>query len=118
VAPALGAYLGQVTIDRFGGHWEADSEDPSEWRVELEPVEFRFHPIGMAAEALRQEEVEGYDASFSTRPSLMGPLGEALAAVPPVEESYFYSLTGRFETIEHAVSIVAELERQKREDLN
>jgi hypothetical protein len=118
VAPALGAYLGQVAIERFGGRWVADSDNPAEWRVELEPVEFRFYPVGMAAEALRQDEVEGYDASFSTKPGWMAPLGDALAAVPPVEESYYYSLTGRFETIEHAISIVAELERLKREDLN
>ena len=48
----------------------------------------------MAAEALRGEEVEGYDASFATREDLMGPLSEALETSPPVDEDYYYSLTG------------------------
>jgi hypothetical protein len=48
----------------------------------------------------------------------MDRLAEALASVPPVEESYYYSLTGRLETVEHAVAIVAEFERQKKETTN
>jgi hypothetical protein len=115
IAPALGAYLGEVAIARFGGRWVLEGADAAAWRVELEPVELRFFPTGMAAEALRSGEVEGYDASFATRPEWTGPLEEALAAMPPVEESYYYSLTGRFETLEHAVDVLVELERQKRE---
>src|SRR5262245_3623413 len=53
VAPAFGAYLGQVAIGKFGGRWVLESEDPSEWRVELQPAPLRFFPVGMAAEALR-----------------------------------------------------------------
>ncbi|HZS35637.1 MAG TPA: hypothetical protein VFF06_02360, partial [Polyangia bacterium] len=41
VAPALGAYLGEVAIARFGGRWVIESANPAEWRVELEPVELR-----------------------------------------------------------------------------
>jgi hypothetical protein len=115
VAPALGAYLGEVAIARLGGAWILDGDDPAAWRVELEPVELRFYPVGMAAAALRGEEVDGYDASFATRPELMGPLAQALAAAPPVDEAYFYSLTGRFETLVHAVEILVELARQKKE---
>jgi hypothetical protein len=109
VAPALGAYLGEVAIGKLGGRWVLEAEDPAEWRVEIDPVELRFHPVGMAAEALRGDEVEGYDASFSTRPSLMGPLLEQLSRVPPVEHEYYYSLTGRLETLEHAAEILSEL---------
>ncbi len=115
VAPALGVYLGQVAIARFGGSWVADSDDPADWRVELAPAPLWFHPVGMAAEALRGEEVEGYDASFATRDDLMGPLLEALESSPPVDEAYYYSLTGRFETLTHALDILVELERQKQD---
>ena len=118
VAPAVGSYFGEVAIEHFGGYWVAEGDDPATWRVELDPVELRFYPIGMAAEALRQDEVEGYDASFTTKPMWMELLGDALARVPPVEEDYYYSLTGRLETIEHAVSIIAELERRKKEEQN
>lgn len=117
VAPALGAYLGQVAIKRFGGRWVTDGE-PAEWRVELEPAPLTFHPVGMAAEALRGEEVEGYDASFATREDLMGPLLEALESAPPVDEAYYYSLTGRLETLAHALDLLIEIERRKRDKLN
>ena len=72
----------------------------------------------MAAEALRQAEVEGYDASFFTRDDLMGPLLEALESAPPVDQAYYYSLTGRFETLTHALDILVELERRKRDQAN
>ena len=89
VAPALGAHLGQVAIAKFGGRWVVDSENLAEWRVELEPVPLRFWPVGMAAEALRSDEVDGYDSSFLSDSPLMGLLLEALPAqVPPVEPEY------------------------------
>jgi hypothetical protein len=118
VAPALGAYLGEVAIAKLGGRWIVEGSDPAEWQVELEAAPLHFHPVGMAAEALRTGEVEGYDASFNTREDLIGPLMEALETVPPVDENYYYSLTGRLETLEHAAEILAELERRKREQTN
>jgi hypothetical protein len=118
VAPALGAYLGQVAIKRFGGKWIAEGDDPADWRVELDPAPLWFYPVGMAAEALRGEEVDGYDASFATRENLMGPLFEALETAPPVDEAYYYSLTGRFETLTHALDILVEIERRAREKSN
>jgi hypothetical protein len=117
VAPALGAYLGQVAIKRFGGKWVVEGE-PAEWRVEFEPAPLSFHPVGMAAEALRGGEVEGYNATFAARTDLMGALLEALEAAPPVDEDYYYSLTGRFETLTHALDILVELERINREKTN
>jgi hypothetical protein len=72
----------------------------------------------MAAEALRGAEVDGYDASFATRDDLMGPLLEALESSPPVDEAYYYSLTGRLETLAHALDILVEIERRHREKSN
>jgi hypothetical protein len=118
VAPALGAYFGQVAIARFGGKWVIEGANPADWRVELAPAPLTFHPVGMAAEALRGEEVEGYDAAFTTREDLMGPLDEALESTPPVDEAYYYSLTGRLETLAHALDILIEIERRKRDKLN
>jgi hypothetical protein len=116
VAPALGSYLGEVAIRKFGGRWVLDSENPAEWRVELEPVPLRFWPVGMAAEALRGDDVEGYDASFAADPALMGALLEQLSRVPPVEHDYYYSLTGRLETLTHAVEILVELRKPEPEE--
>src|SRR3954451_2608008 len=59
VAPALGAYLGEVAIAKMGGRWIMESAaDPADWQVELEAAPLHFHPVGMAAEALRGGEVE------------------------------------------------------------
>src|SRR3954447_3914938 len=52
VAPALGAYLGQVAIAKLGGRWLVEGTDPADWQVELEAAPLHFHPVGMAAEAL------------------------------------------------------------------
>ena len=114
VAPALGAYFGEVVIAKLGGAWALDGEDPARWRVELEPVELRFYPVGMAAAALRGGEVDGYDDSFGTRPELMARLSEALAMSPVVEADYFYSLTGRLETLTHVTELLVEIERRLR----
>jgi hypothetical protein len=120
VAPALGAYLGQVAIARLGGRWKPETMagEPADWQIELAAAPLTFYPVGMAAEALRGGEVDGYDASFATREELMGPLLEALEAAPPVDEGYYYSLTGRLETLIHAADILVELERRKREKSN
>jgi hypothetical protein len=48
----------------------------------------------------------------------MEPLAEALSASPPVDEAYYYSLTGRLETIEHAIQILLELKRREQEEKN
>jgi hypothetical protein len=121
IAPAIGAYFGELAIGRFGGAWriEREGDDPAAWRVELAgAAPLTFSPVGKAAAALRGEEVDGYDASFATSDELLAPLGEALAATPPVDERYFYSLTGRLETLECALDILAELMRRKREHEN
>jgi hypothetical protein len=115
LAPALGVYFGEVARERLGGRWQLPEDDPSTWFIEVESVALTFYPVGMAAEALALEEVEGYDASFQTRPEWMEPLGEALAAAPPVEEDYYYSFTGRVETMEKVAEILTEFERRGRE---
>ncbi len=117
IAPALGAYFGEVVIARLGGHWLIEDADPNHWRVELEPAPLTFHPVGMAAEALRGGEVDGFDGTFITRNDLTGPLSQALEGAPPVDAGYYYSLTGRLETLEHVTDLLVEIERKRREPL-
>jgi hypothetical protein len=118
LAPALGAYFGQVVIDRLGGAWRTEARDPADWTVEIAgptgaPL-IAFHPVAMAASALREDEVEGLDASIVPPPQLANALSDALAAAAPVDEAYYYSLTGRLETLEHAFEILVELDRRAR----
>jgi hypothetical protein len=112
VAAAIGCYFGEVVIGHLGGAWEVSEEDPAEWIVALEAAPLRFRPVAMAAEAIRKDDLEEYDAAISVPAALEEPLAEALAAVGPVEADYYYSLTGRLETLEHAASVIAELRRR------
>lgn len=115
VAPALGAYFGEVVLTRVGGHWQTGG-DPAAWRVVLDPVAVSFAPAAMAAEALRHADVAGYDASLAVPREVESVLMQALESAVPVEEDYYYSLTGRFENIEHVVEMLVELKRRKLED--
>lgn len=136
VAAAMGVYLGETMIARFGGRWlaipmepshteQADTplldsiDDPMGWRVELEAAPLVCDPLSWARQALRSDHEEEDDADDSgglvAPSSVMEPLQAALARLPPVSEEYFYSLTGRFETVSYLVEILASL-RAAEED--
>lgn len=135
VAAALGAHLGELAIARFGGRWrtlpaaaddgKTDAADPAAWRVELDAAPVVFDPIGMAVLALDPPDADGEDVStgdeiegdavgFVTRPDLREPLRAALVRSPPVSADYYYSLTGRFETLTYVVELLAEILELKR----
>jgi hypothetical protein len=95
--------------------------DPRSWRLQLAAAPIVCDPIGMAASALRAldelDEDSGADeVGFAVPSAYSEPLHDALARVPPVEVSYFYSLTGRFETLSYAVEILADLQRKEAEE--
>jgi hypothetical protein len=120
LAAALGVHLGEVAIAKYGGSWRGplppetgDPDDPATWRVELGAAPLAFDPVGMAAESLRLGDVEGYDAGLHTRPDLTAPLLEGLSRAAPVSDEYYYSLTGRFETIAYAVDLLTEMLHQR-----
>lgn len=129
IAAALGAYLGELAIGRFGGRWlvlppakdpdndnegEDESDVESRWRVELEAAPLRVDPIGMAAAALIRPPKDELDA-FVLSPGhrhLYEPLQTALGRLAPVSEDYYYSLTGRFETLVYVGDLLASLVEQ------
>src|SRR5260370_31849367 len=57
VAPALGAYFGELAIAKFGGRWrlppasDGERPDPARWPAGLAPLEPRLPPLGVAAAA-------------------------------------------------------------------
>ena len=116
VAPALGAYFGEIAIAKFGGQWQCPPDrehEPADWRIVLETGGLEFSPVGMAAAALAGGDADGYDGSFTVRPDLMERLETALSESPPVDEDYYYSLTGRLETLSQVVELLGEIERQR-----
>jgi len=134
VAAAIGVYLGETLLGRFGGRWLAipadpttmaeegtpvlDSiDDPTGWRVELEAAPLICDPLLWARQALRaDDETEAEDGGgLSVPPSLWETLQTIMARLPPVTEEYYYSLTGRFETVSYIVEILASLRAAEEE---
>ena len=116
LSAAIGCYFGELVIGKLGGEWRTEGDDPAGWTVMLEAAPITFHPVAMAAEAVRQADLEDYDAGIQVPANMEGPLEEALAAVGDVEADYYYSLTGRLETLEHVAEVLAELRRQAQEE--
>ena len=110
-------------------------DDPLGWRLQLAAVPLLVDPIGMARRALKHpapdearevdsdaapDELPGTSADgedpvgFATTPELTPPLRAALGRLPPVSYDYYYSLTGRFETLSYVVELIAELQEAQR----
>ncbi|HRI51931.1 MAG TPA: hypothetical protein PLW65_17265 [Pseudomonadota bacterium] len=110
-------------------------DDPVGWRLQLAAVPLLMDPIGMAQRALKHPSpdaarevdsdatpgalgdppADGEDpVGFATTPELTPPLRAALGRLPPVSYDYYYSLTGRFETLSYVVELIAELQEAQR----
>lgn len=116
VAAALGSYFGEVMISHLGGAWQASDEDPAAWTITVEVAPITFHPVALAACAIRQDDLPDWDSSLRVPPELSAPLADALSATAPVAADYYYSLTGRCETIEHMAALLAELRHRADEE--
>ena len=114
VAPAVGAYFGEVVRRRFGGEWRLDGE-PADWRLSLEGDALTFAPVGMAAAAVCRAEVDGFDTEMAIAPAYHEDIEAALELAAPVTEEYFYSLTGRFEALQNLLDLVAGLRARAAE---
>lgn len=103
IAPAAGAYFGEVLRRAFGARWFAPEEAPSNWRLELEGCFLYFNPVGMAVEALQLEDTEGLGAAVAVPDDLMEELHAHLEAAEPVRVEDYYLLTTRFEVLDQIV---------------
>jgi hypothetical protein len=113
VAPALGAYFGELAISKLGGQWllnedDEGADDPGTWQIELNVGPIRFYPVAIARTALVSDDIEGVDDAIHAAPAISSVLEDAMARVAPVEADYYYSLTGRLETLAWAVDVVTE----------
>ena len=115
VASTAGAYFGEVIRRRLGGRWDLGAGDPAGWRIVL-PTGLSFSPAGLVAAAIDQDDPGDLDASFDAPPRLRPHLEEVLARMGEVTEEEFYSLCGRYDTLEHLqeslLAIAAELAKQ------
>jgi hypothetical protein len=103
IAPAVGAYFGEVLRKELGARWVAPEGAPSNWRLELEGCFLYFNPVGMAVEALQLEDTEGLGAALSVDDEFTDELREHLAASGPVNLEDYYLLATRHEVIDQVV---------------
>jgi hypothetical protein len=103
VAPAIGAYLGEIMRQQFGAEWYAVGSYES-YRLYFTHVYLSFNPIGMAREALALEDQEGWHAHFELDPGDRDLIEERLSIMPDVEEDEYYLPTTRFDIVTVIVS--------------
>lgn len=135
IAAALGVYVGELLLSRFGGRWLAiptepgqtgsdetpllDSlDDPLGFRVELHVAPIICDPILWARQALlsgSDEEGEA-EGGLMVPPQLQDKLHDAMARLPPVSEEYYFSCTGRYETVCYLVELLASMQSTDVDD--
>ena len=107
LAQSAGAYFGEVVRRRFPAWWSAEGDDPTYWRVELEPVYLAFSPVQLIEDAL---ELPESDREGESRLELTEEDREAvasrLAELPPVSIEEYFATTTRLEVIEIAVEAI------------
>lgn len=105
IAAMTGAYFGETVRQCLGGSWKSETEDPAQWRIVL-PGGLSFSPVRLAlAATLRDETGEG-NADFQAPPQLMVELEGALERMGSVTATEYYSLSCRFDTLEHLQEIL------------
>jgi hypothetical protein len=98
VAPAVGAYLGEVFRHAFGAEWIAEGSHDT-WRLCFTQVFLAFNPLGMAREALTLTDEAGWHAHLELDPAEREIIEQRLASMPEVEEQEYYLPTTRFDVI-------------------
>jgi hypothetical protein len=109
----VGAYFGQVVADHLGGFWWLPSGDVYTWHICLRSVFLAFNPIGMAHAALtwslaEAQLADGPSAELRLSGRYRDSIEQRLAALPPVREADFFSLSTRLEGLEIAAAALGE----------
>jgi hypothetical protein len=110
VAPAVGAYLGEVIRQELDAEWFADGSHES-WRLYFHHVYLAFNPVGIAREAITMKEEEGWNAHLTLDPAEREVIDERLSIMPDVDEEEYYLPTTRFDVI----TVVVETLRARAE---
>jgi hypothetical protein len=103
IAPALGAYFGEVVRGRLEGFWRIPSANPHDFSVCLRVAFLAVNPIGVGYDALHGgSDHSGPRSTLRVAPEDSEYLNRRLASLPPVPESDYFLFTTRFEVLEVA----------------
>lgn len=107
IAPAVGAYFGEVVRRHLRGFWRVPSSNVHDWQVCGKAAFLAINPIGVGYDALAgSEEHDGPRSMLRLAPEDRDRVRERFDALPPVEEDEFYALTTRLEALEIAMEAV------------
>jgi hypothetical protein len=110
VAPAVGAYLGEVMRQEFAAEWFAEGSHEA-WRLYFKHVFLAFNPVGIAREAITMKDEAGWNAHLTLDPAEREIIEQRLAAMPEIDEDEYYLPTTRFDVI----TVVVETLRARAE---
>ena len=107
LAAAMGTYFGEALRRDMDGHWDlTEGQEPNQWILDL-PQGISLRPVGMAAEALALDEVEGYDGAIYVPDDQVSVLRAVLEAQDPLPPEQYYALSTRFEVIQKVTEALA-----------
>lgn len=100
VAPACGAYFGEVVRRHFGeGEWQCPEGEYSDFRLTLPSSSIAFNPIGIAIEVALGEDVEDWGAHYQVPPADREPARAAVERLGDVTEETYYTFAIRFDVL-------------------
>ncbi len=105
IAAMAGAYFGETVRQCHGGSWASETEDPAQWRVVL-PGGLSFSPVRLALSAILNDESGDGNPEFRAPPKLMSELENTLERMGTVTTREYYSLSCRYDTLEHLQEVM------------
>jgi hypothetical protein len=111
LTPPLGAYFGEVVRRSMAGvRWHAPEQSYEDYRLEFDGIFLHFNPLGVAAETLAGDDVEGFGAHFQILDETRGAVETVLAQNDSVSADDYYSFTIRYETLESLAAVLLSYE--------
>ncbi len=103
VAPAAGAYFGEVVRKVFPARWSAPGEDYAVWRIEFSPCFLHFNPVAFAHEAIHARELIEGGTGFGVNSDDVDTVRQSLEVLGTVSEEDYFKLSTRFEVLTSVV---------------
>jgi hypothetical protein len=103
VAPAAGAYFGELVRSLYPCRWHAPADDFGAWRIEFENVFLHFNPVALAHEAVMRQEVVRGGAGFNVLDQDVDTVRAGLAALGTIAEEDYFKLSTRLEALQTVV---------------
>jgi len=111
VAPAVGAYFGELVRAVLPGFWYLRSPDPAQYYLCLRPVFLALNPVGIGYDVLsRGDDHDGPSPELLLLPEEREAVAQRLRNLPPAGHEEYYLLSTRLEVVQ----IAAEALRARR----